>query len=817
MVGSSSQVTICIEKENQPVSTISLYPGKLLAGRDPSCDLHLNDTKVSRRHCEFELNNDTVTVTDLNSQNGCYLGGTRIGVGIPVEWRENQTLHIGPFSLYLEVKRITPIPEPVQPVWSAPDVPGKLWRVACGHGHPSLITIKNKAVTIGRDNTCDMVLDDDTISRRHCQIEQRGGQLWVTDLSENGSTRIGNQDVSAGRPQVWPEGMQLHLGPFALINSAEMDASAAGLPGSSISGPAAQSAQASEELGTRMWLEWIKQLPWLPISIAFGGLCLLIGISAGLYQVFFRPTPTPVAEIIPTPTQKEILPTSTEIPTDIPTGTPTPTPPSGALLLPSPTATYAPLPGCTPQSAGWLEIPFPYDGKNQGFGTAEDFRAASQRTAAGGRINSFFDHQFPLYSDENDLNGVPTSIDSMVLFDGSISMDKRTYPKEEGDFYSGHPGLDFSVFGWIKRNTPIETPILAPADGVFAGAGTDKLGNNYVMIIHDRDEEGIYRTSYLHVEPDAYFERMLSLELNTPIMLGERIGTMGNTGNSTGHHLHFEVRKDCNENGNFELAEALDPYGFSPSIEVPVDPMTALGCGSSEYLWKYTWDPDEEGGGCTQQASRRQLDPTPFQGYVSIGTFIFTTSDPSKPTRVPIFLSKADVRKVELGSIKVHRFEIDPNTGIGNWVVVPDSKVLTDSSDKTFIEVYLNIPGKYTVTGRPVEDIIPPTTLIQLSGTQVNGLFVNTVTIEFSGKDDSKQGVREIHYSLDCGQTWSVYGDIPLHLDANDLTLCAADGTDHMGDEWGLEPDEYLVLASSVDWSDNWEQPASLQRFKFSE
>jgi hypothetical protein len=183
---------------------------------------------------------------------------------------------------------------------------------------------------------------------------------------------------------------------------------------------------------------------------------------------------------------------------------------------------------------------------------------------------------------------------------------------------------------------------------------------------------------------------------------------------------------------------------------------------------------------------------------------------------VPIWLTRADVRKVELGSIKVHRYEIDPSTGIGNWVVVPDSKVLTDTSDRTYVEVYLNIPGKYTVTGRPREDIIPPKTTIQLTGIQSNGLFVDTVTVEFIGTDDSKQGVREIHYSLDCGQTWSVYGDIPLHLDSGDFTLCSTDESDHMGDEWGLEQGEYLVLASSVDWSENWEQPASLQRFKFS-
>ena len=46
----------------------------------------------------------------------------------------------------------------------------------------------------------------------------------------------------------------------------------------------------------------------------------------------------------------------------------------------------------------FLELPFPCNGIDSGFGcTDAQFRRASQRYRAGGRINSFFDHQWPLY------------------------------------------------------------------------------------------------------------------------------------------------------------------------------------------------------------------------------------------------------------------------------------------------------------------------------------------------------------------------------------------------------------------------------------
>lgn len=64
---------------------------------------------------------------------------------------------------------------------------------------------------------------------------------------------------------------------------------------------------------------------------------------------------------------------------------------------------------------------------------------------------------------------------------------------------------------------------------------TDKAGmgyGNYVMILHD----GNYVTLYAHLE--AVYVRE-----GQAVNQGDEIGLMGNTGNSFGAHLHFEVRK----------------------------------------------------------------------------------------------------------------------------------------------------------------------------------------------------------------------------------------------------------------------------------
>jgi HD-GYP domain-containing protein (c-di-GMP phosphodiesterase class II)/pSer/pThr/pTyr-binding forkhead associated (FHA) protein len=55
---------------------------KLVAGRTPQCEIHLNDQSVSRRHCMLEARADELMVTDLGSANGTYINERQIEHGI---------------------------------------------------------------------------------------------------------------------------------------------------------------------------------------------------------------------------------------------------------------------------------------------------------------------------------------------------------------------------------------------------------------------------------------------------------------------------------------------------------------------------------------------------------------------------------------------------------------------------------------------------------------------------------------------------------------------------------------------------------------
>src|SRR5688500_8802037 len=60
------------------VHEVELQGSLAVLGRDPSCDLVLNDAKCSRRHAVVEAGPDGLSVRDSGSANGVYVNGKKV-------------------------------------------------------------------------------------------------------------------------------------------------------------------------------------------------------------------------------------------------------------------------------------------------------------------------------------------------------------------------------------------------------------------------------------------------------------------------------------------------------------------------------------------------------------------------------------------------------------------------------------------------------------------------------------------------------------------------------------------------------------------
>jgi murein DD-endopeptidase MepM/ murein hydrolase activator NlpD len=84
-----------------------------------------------------------------------------------------------------------------------------------------------------------------------------------------------------------------------------------------------------------------------------------------------------------------------------------------------------------------------------------------------------------------------------------------------------HNGTDFPV--------PVGTPVKAPQSGIVSRTGSDSMNGNFVVVKSGSNEHFLLHLSQINVTNGQRVNK------------GEVVGLSGNTGRSTGPHLHWEL------------------------------------------------------------------------------------------------------------------------------------------------------------------------------------------------------------------------------------------------------------------------------------
>lgn len=110
-------------------------------------------------------------------------------------------------------------------------------------------------------------------------------------------------------------------------------------------------------------------------------------------------------------------------------------------------------------------------------------------------------------------------------FDGSYRISSNFNPNRHHPVtgrISPHNGTDFAM--------PIGTAVVAPANGRVERVAHHSAAGTYIVVRHDNG----YKTRYLHLSKALVHK-------GDRIAMGDQIALSGNTGRSTGPHLHYEV------------------------------------------------------------------------------------------------------------------------------------------------------------------------------------------------------------------------------------------------------------------------------------
>jgi murein DD-endopeptidase MepM/ murein hydrolase activator NlpD len=117
-----------------------------------------------------------------------------------------------------------------------------------------------------------------------------------------------------------------------------------------------------------------------------------------------------------------------------------------------------------------------------------------------------------------------------------------TYGNSGNRWAAGHSGQDFAV--------PTGTPVKSVHKGTVVKAGGNGAGDgpaygNAVVVKH---ANGSY-SQYAHLSK-------VQVSVGQQVKTGQQIALSGNTGNSTGPHLHFEIRTSA------DFGTSVDPRSF---------------------------------------------------------------------------------------------------------------------------------------------------------------------------------------------------------------------------------------------------------------
>jgi pSer/pThr/pTyr-binding forkhead associated (FHA) protein len=77
--------TLTIKEGPEAGQLINLEGGSLLIGRDPACNLVINDVEVSRRHARLIAQSGGYAIEDLGSTNGTFINEQRIKGVVPIK------------------------------------------------------------------------------------------------------------------------------------------------------------------------------------------------------------------------------------------------------------------------------------------------------------------------------------------------------------------------------------------------------------------------------------------------------------------------------------------------------------------------------------------------------------------------------------------------------------------------------------------------------------------------------------------------------------------------------------------------------------
>jgi hypothetical protein len=325
-------------------------------------------------------------------------------------------------------------------------------------------------------------------------------------------------------------------------------------------------------------------------------------------------------------------------------------------------------------------------------------------------ITSIFDHCNPDYSTDG----------RVCEFDGSVGLSSygvdpsfsRGYAQTPGGsdylYYDGHNGWDYALH---YEN------VLAAAPGTVTLAGPDTVNpcfGNTVLIDHGNG----FTTRYSHLNA-------VYVSVGQAVDRGQIVGQSGNTGCSTGPHLHFGVYITSSWT-------AVDPWGWwgpAGADPWPADPGDLWLTGSAQF--PLPAPPANVIAVAGNGTATVGWSPPGFSGGIPVTSYTVTASPSGRSATVGGSATTATVSGLSNG--RSYTFTVTASNGAGASVSSPTNAV-TPSSSATPIPVLATSTVNFDVQA------VNTTTTANLLLSNMGGVTLNISSVSVKGNFASSNG-----------------------------------------------------------------------------
>ena len=182
---------VLINKDSGKKLAISTYETSL--GRAKSSDIQLASTLASRSHAVISRRKKGWFITDTDSKTGTFVNGEQTEGATRIY--HGDVIGIGGVE-YTFIAPHASRDEAAVPAQANKGVRGELINLATNYEYP----IENGKITVGRNDSCDVVIDDITVSRLHATVHYTDEGWVVSDNDSKAGVGVNGYRVHGSEP-----------------------------------------------------------------------------------------------------------------------------------------------------------------------------------------------------------------------------------------------------------------------------------------------------------------------------------------------------------------------------------------------------------------------------------------------------------------------------------------------------------------------------------------------------------------------------------------------------------------------------------------